>query len=86
MAPAVAAGALTVRSQYAVVVYNETESGKIAVRGPDLDLRDTSAAADPLNANFSFATAVGLFNSVINMILLVMVNAFAKRVSETSLW
>ena len=39
-----------------------------------------------INANFSFATAVGLFNSVINMILLVMVNAFAKRVSETSLW
>lgn len=39
-----------------------------------------------INANFSFATAVGLFNSVVNMILLVMVNAFAKRVSETSLW
>jgi putative aldouronate transport system permease protein len=39
-----------------------------------------------LNANYSFATAVGLFNSVINMILLVLVNAFAKRVSETSLW
>lgn len=39
-----------------------------------------------LNANYSFATAVGLFNSVINMALLVVVNAFAKRVSETSLW
>ncbi len=39
-----------------------------------------------LNANFSFATAVGLFNSVINMILLVLVNAFAKRFSEMSLW
>lgn len=39
-----------------------------------------------LNANYSFATAVGLFNSVVNMILLVLVNAFAKRVSETSLW
>lgn len=39
-----------------------------------------------LNANYSFATAVGLFNSVINMILLVMVNSFAKRVSDTSLW
>ena len=39
-----------------------------------------------LNANFSFATAVGLFNSVINMTLLVLVNAFAKRVSEVSLW
>lgn len=39
-----------------------------------------------LNANFSFATAVGLFNSVINMILLVAVNAYVKRVSEMSLW
>jgi putative aldouronate transport system permease protein len=41
-----------------------------------------------LNANFSFATAVGLFNSVINMILLVTVNALAKRVSdsEAGLW
>jgi len=39
-----------------------------------------------LNANFSFATAVGLFNSVINMILLVLVNAYVKRVSDMSLW
>lgn len=39
-----------------------------------------------LNASFSFATAVGLFNSVINLILLLLVNAFAKRVSNTSLW
>ncbi len=36
-----------------------------------------------LNANFSFATAVGLFNSVISMILLVMVNSLAKRTSES---
>src|SRR5215216_444559 len=39
-----------------------------------------------LNANYSFATAVGLFNSVIGMILLLLVNAFAKRVANTSLW
>lgn len=39
-----------------------------------------------LNANFSFATAVGLFNSVVNMVLLVLVNAYVKRVSEMSLW
>jgi putative aldouronate transport system permease protein len=39
-----------------------------------------------LNANFSFATAVGLFNSVINLILLVSVNAIAKRISNNSLW
>lgn len=39
-----------------------------------------------LNANFSLATAVGLFNSVINMTLLVLVNIFAKRLAGSSLW
>lgn len=39
-----------------------------------------------LNANYSFATAVGLFNSVINLTLLVLVNALAKRFANNSLW
>jgi putative aldouronate transport system permease protein len=39
-----------------------------------------------INSNISFATAVGLFNSVVNLILLVSVNAVARRVSQTSLW
>ncbi len=39
-----------------------------------------------LNANYSFATAVGLFNSLINMILLITVNSLAKRISNTSIW
>lgn len=39
-----------------------------------------------LNANYSFATAVGLFNSVINLILLVAVNALARRLSNNSIW
>jgi putative aldouronate transport system permease protein len=39
-----------------------------------------------LNANYSFATAVGLINSVINLILLVAVNSFAKRISNNSIW
>ncbi|MBP3965405.1 sugar ABC transporter permease [Paenibacillus sp. DLE-14] len=39
-----------------------------------------------LGANFSFSSAVGLFNSVINLILLVGVNAVARRVSQNSLW
>ncbi|MCC7207723.1 MAG: sugar ABC transporter permease [Anaerolineae bacterium] len=37
-------------------------------------------------AQYSFSAAVGVFNSVINLILLVMVNRFAKRISNTSLW
>lgn len=36
--------------------------------------------------NFSYAAAVGLFNSVVNLILLAAVNALARRVSGTSLW
>nr|WP_246218472.1 ABC transporter permease subunit [Litoribacterium kuwaitense] len=39
-----------------------------------------------IESNFSFSTAVGLFNSIINLILLVVVNHVAKRVSNNSLW
>lgn len=35
---------------------------------------------------FSYATAIGLMTSVVNFVLLVAVNAFSKRVSETSLF
>lgn len=35
---------------------------------------------------FSYATAIGLFNSVINVIILVLTNKFARKYSETSLW
>ena len=38
------------------------------------------------SGDFSFGSAIGLFNSVINLVLLVAVNAVSKRVSETSLW
>lgn len=37
-------------------------------------------------AQYSFSTAVGLFNSIINIILIVTVNRIAKRLTETSLW
>ncbi len=39
-----------------------------------------------LNANYSFATAVGLFNSLINLVLLVTVNGLAKRLTKSSIW
>lgn len=39
-----------------------------------------------LDANYSYASAVGLFNSVINFILLVISNNISKRLSETHLW
>nr|WP_301630775.1 ABC transporter permease subunit [Paenibacillus apis] len=37
-------------------------------------------------AQYSFSTAVGLFNSVINIILIVTVNRIARKLTETSLW
>lgn len=36
--------------------------------------------------SYSFSSAVGLFNSAINFVLVMAVNAFSRRVSETSLW
>jgi ABC-type polysaccharide transport system permease subunit len=35
---------------------------------------------------FSYGTAIDLFNSVINLILIIIVNKLARRYSETSLW
>ena len=39
-----------------------------------------------VNGQFSFSTAVGLFNSIINLILLVGVNKISNNISEVSLW
>ena len=39
-----------------------------------------------LNADFSTATAVGLFNSVVNLVLLLFANSVAKRVAGSGLW
>ncbi|QTD40965.1 sugar ABC transporter permease [Sporosarcina sp. Te-1] len=39
-----------------------------------------------LEAQYSFSAAVGLFNSIINFIMLLMVNQIAKKVNDTSLW
>lgn len=39
-----------------------------------------------LGADFSYATAVGLFNSVVALCFLVTANRISRKVSETSLW
>jgi putative aldouronate transport system permease protein len=39
-----------------------------------------------LGADYSFAAAVGLFNSIINFMLLVTFNRISKRLTEISLW
>ncbi len=39
-----------------------------------------------LKNQMSYSSAVGLFNSVISLVMLVIVNTISKRISETSLW
>lgn len=39
-----------------------------------------------LDQDWSYSTAIGLFNSVINCILLVISNRLSKKLSDTSLW
>lgn len=39
-----------------------------------------------LQGQYGYSSAVGLFNSVINVVLLLIVNRIVKRYSETSLW
>lgn len=39
-----------------------------------------------VNSQYSYSTAVNLFNSVINLIMLLVVNRISRTVSETSLW
>lgn len=39
-----------------------------------------------LNNDFSYATAVGLFQSVVGVLLLVISNKVSKKLSDTSLW
>ena len=39
-----------------------------------------------INNDYGYSTAVGLFNSVINVILLVSVNQIAKKITKVGLW
>lgn len=39
-----------------------------------------------IQSQFSYSTAINLFNNVVNIILLILVNQISKRLTETSLW
>ena len=39
-----------------------------------------------MNKEWSYSAAVGIFNSVVNIILVVLANQFSKKFSENSLW
>jgi multiple sugar transport system permease protein/putative aldouronate transport system permease protein len=38
------------------------------------------------NGNYSFSTAVGLFNSIVGFVLMVTVNQISKKLTDTSVW
>ncbi|MBY0161986.1 sugar ABC transporter permease [Cytobacillus firmus] len=39
-----------------------------------------------INSNYGFSTAIGLFNSVINLILLIIANFTARKLTDSGLW
>ena len=39
-----------------------------------------------IDRDYSYASAIGLFNSVVNLVLLLIVNAVSRKISDTSLW
>ena len=47
---------------------------------------DKKGIASGTSNDYSYATAINMFNSVVNLILLTTVNQVARKVGETSLW
>ena len=39
-----------------------------------------------INAQYSYSTAINLFNNIVNIILLVSMNSLSRRITENSLW
>ena len=39
-----------------------------------------------LTADFSYGTAIGLFQAVIALILILLTNSLGKRIGDTNLW
>jgi putative aldouronate transport system permease protein len=39
-----------------------------------------------IQAEYSYSTAIGLFNNIINFVILIGVNAISKKLSGSSLW
>lgn len=39
-----------------------------------------------LGAQFSYSSAIGLFNTIVNVVMLCTVNIIAKRLSDVSIW
>ena len=39
-----------------------------------------------IGGQYSYSTAIGLFNTVVSLILVILVNMIARRINETSIW
>ncbi|WP_256760590.1 sugar ABC transporter permease [Cohnella sp. WQ 127256] len=66
---------------------------KVFLMQTDLNLRSSEIISTYVykvsfvqGSNFSFASAIGLFNSLINMVLLLIVNGVTRRMGGSSLW
>lgn len=71
---------LSVGQEKIILLYNETIYDKADVISSFVYRKGL------LESNWSYSTAVGLFNSVINFALVTVVNKISSTVSETSLW
>lgn len=66
---------------------------KIYLMQNDLNLRASEVISTYVykvgltgTTDYSYSTAIGLFNSLVNMVMLVIVNSITKRLSDTSLF
>lgn len=68
-------------------IYLLTNNMKNGVLIPVADVIDTHVyRMGVLSQRYSYATAVGLFKSVISVVLLVGANAFSRKLTDSSLW
>lgn len=77
-------GLLSVGYEKIILLYNEATRDTADVISTFVYRRGLLAEGG--SNQWSYSTAVGLFNSVINFILIVAANKVSKRLTDTSLW
>ncbi len=77
-------GMLNVGYEKIILLYNEATRNTADVISTFVYRRGLLAEGG--SNQWSYSTAVGLFNSVINFILIIVTNKFSKRLTDISLW
>lgn len=77
-------GLLNVGYEKIILLYNESVRETADVISTFVYRRGLLAEGG--SNQWSYSTAVGLFNSVINFILIISANKFSRRLTDTSLW